>query len=847
MTSETISYTLPNGLKVIFESAPSAPVVSLNIGVKIGSVWETDAEAGLSHVLEHMVFKGTTSFGPGDISKRVEACGGDLNAYTSHDETVYYINLASLHLEEGLTMLKEMAFDALIDPVELDREKEVVLEEIRRGKDNPHNVLDEELFALSFQKHPYGRPVIGSEATVRSFDRKTVFGFYRRWYAPNNMVLAICGDLDPEKTRAIVLKLFGEVKELPIKKPEPVPEPSQAASRSERKAAPFEGTYLALGFPIPEFTHDDIPALDLLASLLGGAPSSRLEQIVKEKKGLVTVIHAQSYTPVYPGLFQIEAVVRRDSSADIVPAIWEEIDFSSNRLFPEEAIERVKMGIKSRIYYDKETCEGTARKWMIYEMTAGDYRYEEKYLKAIDAVTAKQVRETAKKYLRRESASMVALIPKDKPVKLAPLSRSPARGDGKRFQTLSSHKEITCYRLANGLRVILRPNRRLPLLTLRLAGLGGQRLEKKQNCGISHLMADLMEKGTETKDVVKIATLVEEMAGGIDVSTGRNSWNVALTAVSQKTPLALDLFSDLILHPAFREEELKKERKNTLETIKNQEDSPAYLAFQKFQSLLFPHHPTGLPMVGTRQTITALKKEEIVRHYRKHLDPRSMVVTAVGDFETDIFLEMIDSSLGSFKGTALSTLRLKTDPPPRSIRRADIIKDKQQAHIVLGFMGTTLTSPDRYALDVLNHLLSGMGGRLFLELRDKEALAYSISSSTVEGIERGYISVYMGSEPGKLDRGISGILRELRRVQEDPITSAEIDQAKNYVIGGYRMDLQKNSAIASILSMNELYEYPLGEIDDFPTKIEAVTKEEVAAVAKKYFLLDSYTLAVVRP
>jgi len=224
-----------------------------------------------------------------------------------------------------------------------------------------------------------------------------------------------------------------------------------------------------------------------------------------------------------------------------------------------------------------------------------------------------------------------------------------------------------------------------------------------------------------------------------------------------------------------------------------------------------------------------------------------MVVTAVGDFDSDSFLEMIDASLGSFQGLKAAPLRLKTDPPPRTIRRADIIKNKQQAHIVLGFMGTTLSNPDRYPLDVMIHLLSGMGGRLFLELRDKESLAYSISASAVEGIDRGFISVYMGSEPGKLDRGISGILRELRRVQEEPITDREIEQAKQYVIGNYRMDLQKNSAVASILSMNELYGYPLSEIDDFPKKIGAITKEEVQAAAKKYFRLDAYTLAVVRP
>lgn len=844
-------YRLQNGLTVLLENNPESKVVSLNVGVKIGSAWEVGDLAGVSHLLEHMVFKGTTDYGPGQVATIVEGSGGELNAYTSFDQTVYYINLPSRHIELGLHLISQMVFEALIDPVELSREKEVVIEELRRGKDNPHSVLGEMLFGLAYEHHPYGRPIIGSEETVRGVSRDRVFEYYKTWYAPNNMVLAICGNVNGDQITSIIEKEFGKYPSREIKRHALAVEPIPTQPRFKSLAKPIQGNYLTLSFPVPQFTHPDIAGLDLLSHLLGAGDTSRLEQIVKEKKGLVNAIHSYAYTPRFAGLFMIDAQVPDKTLEQVWPAIWEEINFAKTRLFSQESLDRAKHGVRSSLHYEKETCEGTARKWISYETTADDFAFEEQYLAAIEKVTPEDLRRLAQEYLKAERMSVAILHPEGKKIPAsfitAPKTSSAAQPKKKRYELVAEHGHIQKYRFQNGLRLILRENHRLPLIAVRHASLGGVRFETKGNNGIYHLISNLLPKGTNTHNALQIAEISEEIAGHVDAAAGRNSWGVFGSFLSAKKDQGLKLFSDMLLHPSFDPEEVKREKRIALEAVKNQEDSLSHLAFQKFQSLLFKKHPYGMTVLGTKKSIQSITREKMVRTYREMLNPKEMVISAVGDFKAEDFAETIADTLGAIDGKAKKHPRIRPEEKPKSTRSAEIKKNKMQAHVVLGFAGISLHQEERYAFEVLNNILSGQGGRLFLELRDKHSLAYTVTSVLVEGIEPGYFATYIGTEPQKVDKAVTGILGELKHIQSDKVSAEELDRAKNYIVGNYEIDLQKNSAIASVLAFNELYDHGLEEFDRFSKRILEVTSEEVLAVAKKYLNLNAYCMAIVRP
>ena len=847
-TQNVNKYILPNGLTVLLETVNAAPVISFNIGVKVGSVWEADHEAGLSHLLEHMVFKGTKTYGAGEIAVKVEASGGELNAYTSFDQTVYFINLGARHWKTGLNLIKEMALDALIDPVELEREKEVVVEEIRRGKDSPHNQLSEMLFSTAFKKHPYGRPIIGFEKTVRGFPRDKVWDFYRRWYVPNNMVLGICGDFNEVEMKAEVERLFGGYANRPITRHPIATEPPLTAPLLAQKRNPVTGHYVNLAFPIPGFAHEDIPAVDLLAHYLGDGETSRLHQIVKEQKKLVNSIHAYAYTPSFPGLFIVDALVPKEKIPVVVPAIFEEIDFCRETLMPADQLKRAKLNMKSALFYEKETCEGTARKWMVYETTVNDFRFEETYLKKIDAVTSEDIRIAARKYLKKE-AILAAYLHPEKDNSSLSLPGTGKRGKVSRtaIELLEETNGIKKFKIKPGITLVTRENNRLPLVSLRLSQSGGLRFETKANNGITNLTTSLLEKGTRTKNAFRIAEISEEIAGHVEGFAGRNSWGLSQSCLSEKLDTGIELFCDFFLNPAFGAEELAKEKTLTLEAIKNQEDSLSSLAFQKFQALLFKKHPYGMSLLGTKNSVARLKRDEIIAFYKKMRSTSGMVIAAAGDFKPEEMARQLSEGFSPFQSTGAKPPRIPREEPPRSPRREILKRKKMQAHVVLGFQGTTFFNPDRYAFEVLNNVLAGQGGRLFLELRDKQSLAYSITSVLTEGVEPGFFAAYIGSEPGKVEAALTGIQKELERVRTEKIPREEMERAKNYIVGNHEIDLQRNSAVAATLASNELFGYPLAEFEDYSKKIMAVTAEEVLAVTQKYLKPQSSVLTIIKP
>jgi len=297
-----VRHALPNGLTLLVEENHAAPVVAIQVWVRVGSADERSDEAGLAHLHEHMLFKGTARRGPGQIARSVEACGGEINAWTSFDQTVYHVVVASRFFAEGMDVLADAVTSAAFDPEELQREIEVVCEEIKRSQDSPTRKLSRELFASAFSRHPYGKPVIGTEASVRSFTREGILRFYRRWYRPENAVVVVVGDVrEPE-----AVELAGRLFQWPAAPFEPAPprpaEPHREQALARVRNEPLKEGYLSISWPAPPLVHEDVAALDALAIVLGHGEASRLHRSMKRDRLLCTEVQASCYTPVDPGL-----------------------------------------------------------------------------------------------------------------------------------------------------------------------------------------------------------------------------------------------------------------------------------------------------------------------------------------------------------------------------------------------------------------------------------------------------------------------------------------------------------------------------------------------------------------
>ena len=841
-------FTLANGLKVILEENRNAPVVALQIWVNVGSGDERDEEAGMCHFIEHMIFKGTEKRRVREMAREIESMGGSINAYTSYDQTVFHITIASRYADTGLDILADAIQHSTFDPAELEREREVILEEVRMGQDDPSRQLFQQTMAALFEKHSYRRPIIGYEKTIRSIQRDQMVSFFKKWYVPNRIAFVAVGDFELQKMGEKVREAFKDFKASPEGIPSRTREPAKKEFQSIVSQGNFKETYLQIAVPIPSVKHEDTPALDALSHILGGGEASRLIQKVKLEKGLVNSIYASSFTPKDPGAFIVGATLPAENLEKAMEAILKEIKALGRDGATTEELNRVKVNVESELIYDRQTVQGQARKLGYYEVVTGDLQFEKEYMRKISLLQSEDIKGVVKKYFKGPWVVSL-LVPSEKAegVKSMALSSIVEKAGRPEPEEETQDKSAVFKTiLENGIRLIVKENRSNPIVTLQASFLGGVRFEKEVENGINHLMAIMVTKGTKKQSSLEIAKKVERMAGSLSGFSGYNSFGLAFTFLSQHFEEAFSLFSEIIRQPSFDKEEMEKRRRLILAAIRQQEDELDRVVFKLFRKTLFEKHPYRMDTLGTIDSVQGLTQKDLKEYYARIVVPENMVLTVVGDVETKQVVLGAKQAFGDLKKGTFSLPSVPQETTPHHIRRSEIYLKKEQAHFVLGFLGTTLRDKDRYALEVLDAALSGQGGRLFYELRDKESLAYALAFMGSPNLDPGFIGVYMGTRPDKLQAAVHGVLRELRKLKEEGLTEEEVERAKRYLVGNFEIGLQTNGAQASQISLDELYGLGFDHYQRYPQEIQKVTKEDVHRIAKKYFNLEAYAIAMIR-
>ena len=844
--------TLENGLKVILVEDHSAPVVALNVWVRVGSADERDVEAGMAHVFEHMLFKGTERRAVGEIATTVEAAGGNINAFTSHDMTVYHITMASRDVSTGVDVLSDAVQHSTFDPDELAREEEVVLEEINRSLDSPASVLSKALFETAYDEHPYQLPVIGTAESVKSFTREGLLDFFERWYVSNNMTFIVVGDIEREAVLAQIREAFADGRGPAELDQRQAAEGVQTSPRARVVRTPFERSQVEIAYPITAFREPDTPYIDLLSMVLGGGESSRLYRNVKDRQQLVHSIGAGAYTPLDPGLFMIDATLEPEHIEAAITGIAVEVQRLRDFGPTQSELERARVVLLSSQVHEKETVQGQARKLGYYEALGGGLEYEDTYLSAVREATREDLQRVAAEYLAPSRASVVvALAEGARPeLEASGLLDSLAAGSSERLARPEGEElagGIMRYALPNGLRVLVKPNDAVPLVSLRLSMLGGLLAETEATQGITSFLADMLDRGTEQRSAAQIAAEVEDIAGELSGFSGRNSFGVAGEFLLDSLDKGLELFADVVLHPAFDESEVDKARTERLAALKRREDNLFAKDFELFQNEIFPGHPYRFPLIGTAESVEKIESEALRAYYETYAHPSNAVLSVVGDVDADQIVEAISLQLGGWTGPDTVAL------PEREIsvlsnapRLVSLEKKKSQVHVIVGFPGLRISDPDVAALEVLTQILSGQGGRLFLELRDRQSLAYSVTAFSIEGVDPGAVGVYIASAPDKLEQSLDGLREELRKLLEGPIRNEELARAQNYLIGSRAVSLQRYGAQANLLSLDELYGLGATHHLDYASSIEAVTVDDLARVAQRIIRLDSETVAIVR-
>jgi zinc protease len=850
-------YQLPNGLTVVLQPSHAAKVVALQAWVSVGSADEPPELAGIAHVFEHMLFKGTQRRGVGQIAREIESAGGEINAWTSFDQTVYHLVLASRFFPLGLDILADALLHSSFDAGELKRELKVVLEEIKQGEDNPSRVASQALFGAAYKRHPYRRPVIGSERTVRTFTRARLVDFFRRHYVASNLTLVVVGDFSTEEARRLILHKLGSAPKRPPLKRRPVREPTRKRPRVVVKAHDVREVYLSIAFPIPGIRHPDTAALDVLSILVGQGDSARLTRAVKRQAQLVSDVYAYSYTPRDPGLLVAGATLSVEKLEAAFDAILAELFRLRESEVTSDELAKARAIIEADTIYQKETVQGQARKLGFFETVAGGLGFEDEYLRAVRELRPSELREVATRYLACEHATACVLLPAQSSdaarlqVSLDKKLRAKSQV-GHRIARAQPRKsdevEVIRSTLEGGARLLVARDPSVKLCAVRAAFMGGLRYEDSELSGINNLLAALVTRGTAHRSGDELAHEVEAMAGAIGGFCGKNSFGLRMELVSSHWARGLELFADCLTKPALADDEIEKERRLVLEEIRTQEDNVSAEAFRLFAQTLYRAHPYRLDLHGTAQSVGALDRKRLCDYFAAHVRPSEMTLAVVGDVDPQAVLEQVSALFAALPSSPTPERPVPlVEPPPVQPIEVERIQNKQQAHVVYGFSGTTIRSPDRFPLEVLSTILSGQSGRLFLELRDRQALAYRVSAFSVEGVDPGYFAVYVATSPENRERAVLGIQRELDRMRERKVPKVELERAQRYLVGAHEISLQRRAALASTLAFHECYGVGWDEYRRYAPAVLAVTADDVQRVAHSYLDPGRAILATIRP
>src|SRR5438270_5368151 len=515
--SSAQKWVLPDGLTVIVQEDHSAPVASVQAWCATGSVSEDEhLGAGLSHILEHMLFKGTKTRTTNAIAQKIQDVGGYINAYTDFDRTVFWIDVPRDGVATALDVLADAMMNSTLPPKEYMKEQEVIRREFAMGLDDPDRVAGLLLFATAYQRHPYHFPVIGDIEIYNQLTQDQVIQYYKTRYSPNNLTFVVVGDVDVAKVRQQLTEFFKAYPEKSLK-PIFIPEePPQLGRREVHQEFATELTHLSLAWHIPEVTNPDVPALDLLSTVLGDGRSSRLYRRVREEAGLVYRISAFSYTPGDPGLFGIDAALdpkKREAAEQLVLHILDEVKQSGVRA--EELMKAKKMSLSHQLGA-MTTMRGQASDIGSNWLLTRNLNFSRDYLDAVQKVTLDDIKRVAAHYLTNDNLTVVSLNPKGS------LSASKAKTNE------APAAVVQKFELANGLRLLVREDARLPLVAMGAVFRSGLLAETPRTTGITRLMAKALLKGSTTRTAEQIGNEIEAVGGSMSRERGNNTFTVSL-------------------------------------------------------------------------------------------------------------------------------------------------------------------------------------------------------------------------------------------------------------------------------------------------------------------------------
>lgn len=872
-------YRLTNGLKILLVENRIAPVATFLVVYKVGSRNEAVGFTGSTHLLEHMMFKGTPTFNKAkntQIAATLQRIGASFNATTSNDRTSYFETVPSNQLELAIKLEADRMGHSFIADEDRRSEMTVVRNELEQGENSPRRILAQSVEAAAFREHPYHHPTIGWRTDVENVPTSRLKDFYNTFYHPANATAIVVGDFDRANLLQWISKYFGAYPKPTV----PIPqvyttEPPQQGERRVILRRTGDLPIVELAFHTPAafgqmsvlsnadlakraadpIAPNDTYALDLLASSLSSGVTSRFYQTLVETQ-LATTVNANSDTPRDPGLFKVTATLRPTTDpAKVEATLLAELDkVIAEGLTPTE-IDKAKQQVSAQLAYGRDGTASIAAQLAEAE-SVGDWHYFQNYEANITKVTNADIRRVAKKYFTEDNRTVGYFVPK---VKSSPqpvassmqgnpvLAASPLAASNSRTTTIAERVQRT--QLANGATLIVLENHATPSVAIRGTLLAGAYFEPSNKRGLASITAAMLERGTLKRTKLQIAQSLESVGASVSISADTFSVNIGGRSLAKDLPMVLSTITEELREPAFPADELEKMKSLSIVAIRERRLNTSFRSYQRFVNLDYPldnpfYVPENDALIASIQSITVA---DVRKYYQEHFGGRSLILTVVGDVSGSEVTKQFTESFQDFQGPGDLQIAV-TDPPlPKTAKRETVVvTDKASVDIIMGIPASLRrASPDYFAAIFANNALgqSTISSRLGLQVRDKEGLTYGISSNfSSPSLAGGPWSITLSVNPNNVEQSIRSAKGVLETYVRDGIRPNELADEKSSAIGKFQVALSTNAGLAASLLNSEFYKLGPNFLDQVPQIFNAVTVEEVNTAIRKYFHPDLLTV-----
>ena len=833
---KTTRTVFDNGLTVLVSEIPTSPFASVFVLVKTGSVTEGKyLGSGITHFVEHMLFKGTDKRAVGEIPAQVNSAGGSINAQTGKDHTIYTITLPYEEFDVALDVLSDMIVNPRMGSEDMEKERKVIIAEMRMHKDNPERELARMSFENVYRFHPYKYEIIGEESLFRKVSNEDMKDYYKTHYSPNNMILSIAGNVKTDEVIEKAQKAFENFERQRYIQRNVAQEPEQIGERRMEMAYPVAVARMSVGFTGVRLLDKDLFPLDVLAIILGYGRSSRLYSKLYDEKNLVYSINSSNYTPVDKGVFEVECVLEEKNAEETIEEIVGVIETLKEKGISKKELEKAKRWVLKDYIFGRQQSSQLAGTNAYDEAFAGDYQFSKRYVEGIEKVTTEDVLRVAREYLNRDKMSVSILKPQ--------IEKAQDVVDSQEVKVPQTNK----YVLDNGITVLLREDHSFNVATIRAAFNGGLRQEQESLRGISSMMTSLWTKGTKSFGSSKIAELSESLGIEYNSFSGRNSFGISLRFLPQDLNKAFGLFKDTIKSPVFPEEEMPQIKEGMKASIRSKKDNIYSYADQALREELFKENTFKYDSLGTVETLDAIKRDDILGFYEGFLKGGNLVIAVFGDIDEQQVLKDIKRDFG-FINKGSVDLKYTYEKEMPGAKENDLELDKNEAIVLFGFQGPLLDGEDRFGVEVLTEILgSSFNGRIFNVVREQFGKAYTLGGDYLPSKDAGYISLYVKTSPDNVEKVKGLVLGQVNDLRMNVVKDKELSDIKMHLKGVYKRNLETSYDLSFVSLLDQLYGFGYDHYEKYDERINAITPGQIKELAVKYLEPEKMAVVTVRP